>query len=151
MFYISAPELDHLQIRWPVLRSEGDKSRNWVFQNLFDNCVEYFTKKHLWQNRRKHLACLEAWFHKKVVDMRPGLFTPILVTYLPTFEVNFMLKLFSFPLILKSIHKQIFCLFVLNLQASMKNILGFPTKTWISQTWDKVCSSSTIRTCPKTY
>ena len=30
MFYISAPELDHLQIRWPVLRSEGDKSRNYV-------------------------------------------------------------------------------------------------------------------------
>ena len=34
--------------------------------------------------------------------MRPGLFTAILVKYLPTFEVNFMLKLFSFPLILKS-------------------------------------------------
>ena len=77
MFYISAPELDHLQIRWPVLRSEGDKSRNWVFQNLFDNCIEYFTKKHLWQNRRKRLACLEAWFHKEVVDMRPGLYTAI--------------------------------------------------------------------------
>ena len=42
MFYISAPELDHLQIRWPVLRSEGDKSRNWMFQNLFDYSVEYF-------------------------------------------------------------------------------------------------------------
>ena len=111
MFYISTSKLDHLQVRWPVLRSEGDKSRNYICRcckicltTVWIICLK---DNHLWQNRRKHLACLEAWFHKEVVDMRPGLFTAILVKYLPTFEVNFMLKLFSFPLILKRIHKHI--------------------------------------------
>ena len=63
--------------------------------------------------------------------------------WIHTFEVNFMLKLFSFPLKWKRMSFTKRCYFNYDLQASMKKIFGFPTRTCMSHTLNMNSSTCT--------